>query len=352
MNALTLYLPLDSTAVALGADELAAALAAEAAKRKIDLTLVRTGSRGMHWLEPLLEVERDGKRVGYGPVYEQDTAALLDAITSDGEHDKGVGAVEEIPFFKKQTRLIFARCGVTDPLSLSDYEKHGGLAGLNKTLVMNSAAICEEVMQSGLRGRGGAGFPAGIKWRTVSEAQADQKYIVVNADEGDSGTFADRMIMEGDPFCLIEGMIIAGIAVGATKGFIYLRSEYPIAHEVLNAAISNASAAGLLGENVRGSGKAFDIEVFLGAGAYICGEETSLLNSLEGKRGEVRAKTAAACARRFVWQADARPQCDYPVLDSGDHGARCAILSRLRHGQVDGHHAVPTCGQCEAGRSL
>jgi formate dehydrogenase iron-sulfur subunit len=211
-------------------------------------------------------------------------------LNGDGKHDKCVGPVEEISFFKKQTRLIFERCGVIDPLSLEDYEKHGGLNGLDKALTLDGAAICEEVMQSGLRGRGGAGFPAGIKWKTVAGAEADQKYIVVNADEGDSGTFADRMIMEGDPFTLIEGMVIAGVAVGATKGYIYLRSEYPIAERVLNEALEKARAAGLLGDNVRGSGKVFDIEVFMGAGAYICGEETSLLNSLEGKRGEVRAK--------------------------------------------------------------
>ncbi|PQA86910.1 formate dehydrogenase beta subunit [Hyphococcus luteus] len=290
MTALTLYLPLDSAAVALGADELADALVREADKRKLDLKIVRTGSRGMHWLEPLVEVEKDGKRIGYGPVDEGDTASLLDAVMGDGKHEKSVGAVEEIPFFKNQTRLIFGRCGVIDPLSVEDYEKHGGNAGLDKALKMDSAAICEEVFESGLRGRGGAGFPAGIKWRTVAGAEADQKYIVVNADEGDSGTFADRMIMEGDPFILIEGMTIAGVAVGATEGYIYLRSEYPVAARVLNDAIADARKAGLLGENVRGSGKAFDIEVFIGAGAYICGEETSLLNSLEGKRGEVRSK--------------------------------------------------------------
>ncbi|WDI31348.1 NADH-ubiquinone oxidoreductase-F iron-sulfur binding region domain-containing protein [Hyphococcus flavus] len=290
MSALKLFLPLDSVAIAMGADDVADALQNEAAKRKIKLELVRTGSRGMHWLEPLLEVEKDCKRIGYGPVSEDDAVSVLDAILGDGRHDKCVGLVEEIPFFKKQTRLIFERCGVTDPLSLEDYKSHGGFEGLDKALNIDGAAICEEIMQSGLRGRGGAGFPAGIKWKTVSEAKADQKYIVVNADEGDSGTFADRMIMEGDPFCLIEGMIIAGVAVGATKGFVYLRSEYPIAERVLNGAIVNARAAGVLGDNIRGTGKTFDIEVFVGAGAYICGEETSLLNSLEGKRGEVRAK--------------------------------------------------------------
>lgn len=290
MTALTIYLPLDSAAVAMGADDLADALQVEADKRKLDLNIVRTGSRGMHWLEPLLEVEKGGERIGYGPVNEGDAASILEALTGDGGHDKCVGPVQEIPFFKNQTRLIFARCGVVDPVSVSDYEAYGGNAGLDKALKMDAGAICAAVMESGLRGRGGAGFPAGIKWKTVSEAKADQKYIVVNADEGDSGTFADRMIMEGDPFTLIEGMTIAGVAVGATQGYIYLRSEYPIAARVLNEAIANARKAGLLGDNVRGSGKAFDIDVFMGAGAYICGEETSLLNSLEGKRGEVRSK--------------------------------------------------------------
>ena len=290
MTALKIFLPLDSVAVSLGADELAGALVDEAAKRKLDLTLVRTGSRGMHWLEPLVEISRDGKRVGFGPVGAQDAASLLDAFVGDGTHDKSVGPVEDIPFFKKQTRAIFGRCGVTDPLSLEEYDANGGGAGLEKALAMSGADICEEILQSGLRGRGGAGFPAGIKWKTVEAAPADQKYIVVNADEGDSGTFADRMIMEGDPFLLIEGMAIAGIATGATKGFIYLRSEYPIAAQILTDAINRARAGGLIGDNVKGSGRAFDIELFIGAGAYICGEETSLLNSLEGKRGEVRAK--------------------------------------------------------------
>ena len=290
MTALRVYLSLDSVAVSLGADETAAALAEEATKRKVDLTIVRTGSRGMHWLEPLLEVEREGKRIGYGPVGAEDAASLIDAIASDGSHAKSVGPVEEIPFFKNQTRLIFARCGVTNPLSLDDYEANGGGDGLRKALAIPGAAVCEEIMQSGLRGRGGAGFPAGIKWKTVEAATADQKYIVVNADEGDSGTFADRMIMEGDPFLLIEGMTIAGIATGATRGYIYLRSEYPVAARILEEALARARAVGMLGDNVKGSSKAFDIELFIGAGAYICGEETSLLNSLEGKRGEVRAK--------------------------------------------------------------
>ncbi|MEO1042042.1 MAG: NADH-ubiquinone oxidoreductase-F iron-sulfur binding region domain-containing protein [Pseudomonadota bacterium] len=287
---LRLFLPLDSVAISLGADELAVALVRTAEEQGVEIDIVRTGSRGLHWLEPLLEVERNGTRVGYGPIDEQEAGDVLTALVADGSHDKCVGPVEEIPFLKNQTRLIFGRCGITDPLSLRDYQNHGGLDGLHAAQTMRPSTICEAVLDSGLRGRGGAGFPAGIKWKTVSEAAADQKYVVVNADEGDSGTFADRMIMEGDPFLLLEGMIIAGIATGATRGYIYLRSEYPIADDVLKTAIRRAYDEGMLGADAGGPGHPFDIEVFVGAGAYICGEETSLLNSLEGKRGEVRAK--------------------------------------------------------------
>ena len=287
---LRLFLPLDSTAIALGADEVAQALVEAAKERGQPISLVRTGSRGMHWLEPLLEVERDGARIGYGAVEPADAPGILDALVSNTPSKKELGPVEAIPFFARQSRLIFARCGKTDPVSLDEYRMNGGYEALQKASAMEGASICDQVMESGLRGRGGAGFPAGIKWKTVAEAKGTQKYIVVNADEGDSGTFADRMIMEGDPYLLIEGMIIAGMAVGATKGFIYLRSEYPVAAKILKQAIAVAYENGMLGENIAGSGKPFDIELFIGAGAYICGEETSLLNSLEGKRGEVRAK--------------------------------------------------------------
>jgi formate dehydrogenase iron-sulfur subunit len=285
----TIYVPLDSLAVALGADDVAAALL------KSGFKIVRTGSRGMHWLEPLIEIEREGTRHGFGPVELDDVAALTATVggadkTALTKHPKWLGAINDIGFFKSQLRLTFERCGAVDPVDPEDYRRHGGAGGLAKALSMTGAAICEEVMSSGLRGRGGAGFPSGIKWKTVAGASAEQKYIVCNADEGDSGTFADRMIMEGDPFLLIEGMTIAGIATGATQGFIYLRSEYPVAARILDAAIKAAYGAGLLGANVCGSGKRFDLEVFVGAGAYICGEETSLLDSLEGKRGEVRAK--------------------------------------------------------------
>jgi len=286
-----IYVPRDSAAVSMGADETAAAIAAEAARRGIDLQLVRNGSRGLLWLEPMIEVATAHGRQAYGPVTADAVAGLFDAdFHHGGPHALGLGATEEIPYLKKQTRLTFARVGITDPISLEDYVAHAGYRGLKAALGMDPAAIVAAVTTSGLRGRGGAAFPAGIKWNTVLNAPGPQKYVVCNADEGDSGTFSDRMIMEGDPFVLIEGMTIAGLATGASQGYIYLRCEYPDAHRTLNTAIAAAYAAGYLGSNVLGSGRGFELEVRLGAGAYICGEETSLLESLEGKRGQVRFK--------------------------------------------------------------
>ncbi|MEK1872646.1 MAG: NADH-quinone oxidoreductase subunit NuoF [Rhizobium altiplani] len=286
-----IYVPCDAAAMALGAEHVAKAISEQIVARGLDAKIVRNGSRGMHWLEPLVEVEVSGKRIGYGPVKAKDVVSLFDAgLITGADHPLCLCEVEELPFLKRQTRLTFARCGITDPLSLDDYEAHGGLAGLRRAVSMSPADVVKEVTDSGLRGRGGAGFPTGIKWKTVLDAPGDRKYIVCNADEGDSGTFADRMIMEGDPFVLIEGMAIAGLATGATKGFIYTRSEYPHAIAAMSRAIDIARSAGILGTSVLGSGKAFDMEVRTGAGAYVCGEETALLNSLEGKRGIVRAK--------------------------------------------------------------
>jgi formate dehydrogenase iron-sulfur subunit len=282
------YVPGDSSALSVGANAVAAALAREARARGAELTIVRTGTRGLFWLEPLVEVETPKGRVGYGPVSPEEVVSLFDANFLCGEpHPRALGLVEDIPYLAGQQRLVFARCGVTDPLSLEDYRKHGGLAGLERASRLKPEAIVDEIVASGLRGRGGAGFPTGIKWGAVANARSDQKYIVCNADEGDSGTFADRMLMEGDPFLVIEGMAIAAIAVGASMGYVYIRSEYPHAFDVFSRAIERARAAGLLG--VIGP-HAFDIEARLGAGAYICGEETSMLESLEGKRGQVRAK--------------------------------------------------------------
>jgi formate dehydrogenase iron-sulfur subunit len=287
----TIYIPRDSGALALGAEKVAKAVAQEIETRGLDAKIVRNGSRGLYWLEPMVEVATEAGRVAYGPISAKDVASLFDAgLASGGEHKLSLGDPEKIPFLAKQTRLTFARCGITDPLSLEDYRNHGGLKGLENAIAMTPADVVKQVTDSGLRGRGGAGFPTGIKWKTVLDTTADRKYIVCNADEGDSATFADRMIMEGDPFVLIEGMTIAGIATGATKGFVYIRSEYPHAVATMQKAVEVARKAGVLGVNVMGSPNAFDMEIRVGAGAYVCGEETSLLNSLEGKRGIVRAK--------------------------------------------------------------
>lgn len=285
------YVPRDSSALSLGAHQVAKNVQAEAAKRGLDIKVVRNGSHGMFWLETMVEVVTPKGRVAYGPVMPKDVSSLFDAnFINAGAHPLSLGLTDEIEWLKKQERLTFARVGITDPVSVEDYVAHDGYQGLKNALKLSAADIVKEVTDSGLRGRGGAAFPTGIKWNTVLNAPADQKYIVCNADEGDSGTYSDRMIMEGDPLVLVEGMTIAGLAVGANQGYIYLRSEYPDALVTLNEAIANAYKAGYLGANICGSGKQFDLEVRRAAGAYVCGEETSLLESLEGKRGIVRFK--------------------------------------------------------------
>src|SRR6056300_952262 len=286
-----IYVPIDSTAQSLGANEIAIAIELEAQKRKLEIELIRNGSRGLFWLEPLVEVVHNGNRIAYGPIIEEDVKSLFDSkFYEGGQHDKYLGKTDEIAWLKNQERLTFARVGITDPLSLKDYLDLEGFVGLKKAVNFEPQKIVNEVKDSGLRGRGGAAFPTGIKWQTVLDTQSSQKYIVCNADEGDSGTFSDRMIMENDPFVLIEGMIIAGIAVGADQGYIYLRSEYPDALKVLNQAINIAKEKGYLGKKVLGTDFNFELEVTRAAGAYIFGEETSLLESLEGKRGMVRYK--------------------------------------------------------------
>lgn len=287
----TLFVPRDAAALAVGADEVAAAIMAEAARRQLAVKIVRNGSRGLFWLEPLVEVATPAGRVAYGPVAPDDVPGLFEAgWLQGGAHALAQGRTNEIPFLARQERLTFTRMGVTDPLSLEDYAAHEGWVGLQRAAGMAPEAIVQVVLDSGLRGRGGAAFPAGIKWKTVLGAQAAQKYVVCNADEGDSGTYSDRMTMEGDPYMLIEGMAIAGLAVGATRGYVYIRSEYPHAVATMNEAIDRASAAGYLGDDVCGSGRAFRLEVRKAAGAYVCGEETAMLESIEGKRGVVRAK--------------------------------------------------------------
>ena len=282
----TVYVPGDSSAVAVGADEVAAALA-----DYVGVDVVRTGSRGMLWLEPLVEVETPDGRVGYPNVTPGVVAGLVDeGLLSGATVGGSIGVVDEYPWLSRQRRVSFARVGVIEPTSIADYEAHGGWRGVRRALELDPAAVVDEMAASGVRGRGGAGFPTGVKWRTVLEASADVKFVCCNLDEGDSGTFADRMLAEGDPFTLIEGMLIAAHAVGAREGYIYCRSEYPAAAAVLRRAIDVAYAHGWLGERIQDSDLSFDLFVRLGAGAYICGEETSMLESLEGRRGEVRAK--------------------------------------------------------------
>ena len=288
---ITLFVPCDSAALAAGADEVVDAIHKEAAARGVAIDVQRNSSRGMFWLEPLVEVLTPQGRMAYGPVAFEDVPSLFDAdFLTGGKHALGLGLTDAIPYLAKQQRLTFARMGLTRPLSLDDYAAHGGWAGLKNAVAMDGAAVVQELLDSGLRGRGGAAFPAGIKWRTVRGTTAAQKYVVCNADEGDSGTFSDRMTMEGDPYMLIEGMAIAGLAVGATQGYIYIRSEYPHAIATMNTAIAMAESAGYLGANVMGSGQAFVLKVRKAAGSYVCGEETAMLESIEGKRGVVRAK--------------------------------------------------------------
>ena len=285
-DSVTVYVPRETAAVSLGAHEVAQKIAA------LDsVQVVRNGSWGASWLEPLVEVVVGEKRIAYGPVTPDDVTSLADAgFLQGGEHPLRLGPIDEIPYLANQERWTFFRCGLIDPLSVDDSVAHKGFAGLKMAFEKGPEHVLEQVKASGLRGRGGAGFPTGIKWQTVADTEGEQKYIACNADEGDSGTFSDRILMEGDPLMLIEGMTIAGYAVGADKGYIYLRSEYPLTRRVLDKALQAARDAGWLGENIQGSGFSFDIDVHLGAGSYVCGEETAMLESLEGKAGVIRYK--------------------------------------------------------------
>ena len=291
MTLIKVYIPKDSSARSIGADEVAEQIAIEAAARKIELEIIRNGTRGALWLEPLVEVEGAQGRFAFGPISPDGVAALFDAnFLEGGAHPLSLGLTSEIPWFAEQERLTFSRVGINDPLSLASFEESGGLRGLRRALLMGAEEIINEVDESGVRGRGGAGFPTGIKWRTVLNEKEDKKYICCNADEGDSGTFADRILMEGDPFTLIEGMTIAALATGADEGFIYIRSEYHDANATMHAAITQAYEYGWLGKSVLGSDYRFDLHIRSGAGSYLCGEETAMLESLEGKRGIVRSK--------------------------------------------------------------
>lgn len=290
MSGLFARLPQDAAAMALGSEQVARKLKDACRKREIPLALKRTGTRGLFWLEPLLEFDTAQGPIAFGPVEVSDVDAILDSVVNGTPHAYALGDIERHPFLARQTRLTFARCGKVDPRSISDYTQAGGLEGLTHAIELGPEKIIAAVTESGLRGRGGAGFPAGIKWKSARDAKGARKFVVCNADEGDSGTYADRMLMEGDPFLLIEGMAIAGVAIGATQGYLYIRSEYPHAIAAMSRAIEAARAGALLGKKIHGSDHDFDLEIRVGAGSYVCGEETALLESLEGRRGQVRAK--------------------------------------------------------------
>ncbi len=291
MSRIKVFVPRETSAISVGADDVAIAIARASKQAGTDIQLVRNGSWGACWLEPLVEVQVDDTRIAYGNVEPGDVDSLFaNGFLDGGEHPKRLGPIKEIPYLITQDRWTFFRCGLIDPLSMDDYLQTSGFKALEIAFERGPEAVIDSVKESGLRGRGGAAFPTGIKWQTVADTDADQKYITCNADEGDSGTFSDRMLMEGDPLCLIESMAIAGYAVGATKGYIYLRSEYPLAQKILMRAISAAKDAGWLGKDIQGSGFDFDIDLHIGAGSYVCGEETAMLESLEGKRGIVRSK--------------------------------------------------------------
>ncbi|MDH3989667.1 MAG: formate dehydrogenase, partial [Gammaproteobacteria bacterium] len=285
-NQVTVFVPRETSAVSLGAHDVAEKLAAVE-----NVNVVRNGSWGASWLEPLVEVVVGDDRIAYGPVEVGDLDSLLEAgFLTGGKHPLRLGPISEIPYLKNQERWTFWRCGLIDPLSIADFQAHKGFAGLQKAFEKGPEYVLDQIKTSGLRGRGGAGFPTGIKWQTVADTEGEQKYITCNADEGDSGTFSDRLLMEGDPLNLIEGMITAGFAVGASKGYIYLRSEYPLTRRVLTKALLAARDSGWLGQDIQGSGFDFDIDIHIGGGSYVCGEETAMLESLEGKAGVIRYK--------------------------------------------------------------
>ena len=286
-----IFVPRETAAISVGADEVAIEIARHAKDAGHDIQLVRNGSWGATWLEPMIEVQVDDQRIAYGNVEAGDVESLFAAgLLEGGDHEKRLGPTNEIPYLINQDRWTYWRCGLIESLSLDDYRAHQGFKAMETALAGEPAAVLDAVKASGLRGRGGAAFPTGIKWQTVADTDADQKYIACNADEGDSGTFSDRMLMECDPFCLIEGMMLAGFAVGASVGYIYLRSEYPLTQKILSKAITVLRDAGWLGDDIQGSGFDFDIELHVGAGSYVCGEETAMLESLEGKPGLVRYK--------------------------------------------------------------
>ncbi len=296
---------LDTSSIARGAD-----IVLERIREVIDSTglkvdIATTGSWGFNWLEPCVSVRSAAgtRTILYKEITPDLVGDFIQTVLVDGDEvpEWALGVVEgnatpeipllaDHPFMVGQTRRLMARLGMTDPENIDHYLATGGYVGFSKALDLTDEAIIKEVLDSGLGGRGGGGFPAGRKWDFLRTATADPKYLVCNADEGDPGSWVNRILMEGDPQLIIEGMLIAALATGAREGYVYIRYEYPLAFERMQKAVDQALEKGLLGENILGTGKDFDVVIFRGAGSYVCGEETGLINSIDGYRGMPRIK--------------------------------------------------------------
>ena len=284
-----IYIPKETSACSVGS-ELIAEKITDLAQGHKHISIIRNGSWGAFWLEPFIEIEKNGNRKGTS--YLNKKISHLSSIEElfDDFYNSNPFNIMDIDFIKRQTRLVFSRIGLYDPLDLNQYRNSHGYKGLEKSFEIGQQQTIDEIKKSGLNGRGGAAFPTAIKMQTVLDQESTIKYVACNADEGDGGTFSDRLIMECDPYSLIEGMTIAAYSVGASHGYIYLRSEYPLAKYFLTEAIKILKSHNLLGKNILGTNFSFDIELRIGAGSYVCGEETAMMESIEGKRGLVRSK--------------------------------------------------------------
>ena len=276
----------------------------ELKKQGIEASVMEVGCIGLCYAEPMVDIIKPGKpRISYGNITPEIIPQLLEdylmkdnprpdlamGYIGEGRVD-GIPALYKSPVFKPQVRIVLRNCGFIDPENIRHYIANGGYSGLVKALLTSPEAIIEEIRKSGLRGRGGAGFPTGVKWDFCRKSQGEEKYIICNADEGDPGAFMNRSLLEGDPHSVLEGMVIGAYAISASQGYIYCRAEYPLALERLRIALRQMEEYGFLGDNILGSGFHFHIKIKEGAGAFVCGEETALIASIEGKRGMPRSR--------------------------------------------------------------
>lgn len=299
-----IFIGMGTCGLAAGGDKVKEAIEEELKKLKIKALILPTGCVGYCAREVIVDIKLPGQnRISYCEVTPKIVPKLIQRAIVEkgvlkekllGSYDKSddkAPYINDDPFFKRQLKIVLENCGIIDPMSIDAYIAHGGFRGLDKTLRLNtSEGVVKEILDSGLRGRGGGGFPTGKKWELAAKEKAEQKYVICNADEGDPGAFMDRSLLESDPYRVVEGMIIAGYAIGASYGYIYCRAEYPLAIEKLENTINECKKYGLLGKKILGKNFSFDIKVKKGAGAFVCGEETALMASIEGKRGMPRPR--------------------------------------------------------------